>query len=761
MIGDDIEKEIREYPFLNYIKEDKSKYKHAKDCGYIDPDDLFLIGESGGFLLNIEYGDKFINTELFSPMANAYRENGNQYTKFRTDSIPHRQLRKREEHRRKYGFSQPCLRKANGEIRNVRITGSHYNFLNYTMMERLDEKSIKIGADGRMKAEKTYDFSTFIDAQFWTFHIMEFAINNGFHLIIDKTRRGGFSYIMAADTANDINLYSKKVCIHVADDKKYLTKTGGLTDFTINNLKFYEHKTPFVRGIISMDKENFKLGFKLPSGVESPSSWSSALFSVSSGNNPDCAIGKDALKVKVEEVSTMENFDEFMTVTEPAMRTGSYHTGTLMCWGTATSGNMQTFARNFYNPKSFGFMPFENVWDKDSRHEVCGYFKPYVWGLQGEFDGQKSMDKDGNSNIEIAMYVAHREREDKKKNSDSFAKYINYLGQYANYPCESFSSTTENIFTSEELLEWEEKLSTDNSYKFYTDGMLYEDHSNVTFKPNAIIAAQGGKYNKDYYDWIYGVPRKEHENPHGCIRKWFNPIITLYTDKNGQQIKGTPPGMYCISYDPVGINKKKEELTLKHSHNSIKVWEKACSYNNYKPKLAAAYYGRPDSLAEADKICLNLAKYYNCIGNVIVEVNRGETVSNFSSWHATKYLFKDNLEIWDNSIKGSVATSYGISMSDGNMKLDALRLLKEMLYSVIGKDSLGNDVKFYQTIYDYQSILELKMWNNKGNFDRVSEMLLRAIVWKNDDIKANKEMEHRKKVNIRKDHDNIFSRDWF
>ena len=28
-------------------------------------------------------------------------------------------------------------------------------------------------------------------------------------------------------------------------------------------------------------------------------------------------------------------------------------------------------------------------------------------------------------------------------------------------------------------------------------------------------------------------------------------------------------------------------------------------------------------------------------------------------------------------------------------------------------------------------------------------------------IKANKEMEHRKKVNIRKDQDNIFSRDWF
>ena len=74
---------------------------------------------------------------------------------------------------------------------------------------------------------------------------------NGFHLIIDKTRRGGFSYIMAADSANDLNLNARKVGIHVAADKKYLTATGGLTDFTINNLRFYETKTPFVRGILS------------------------------------------------------------------------------------------------------------------------------------------------------------------------------------------------------------------------------------------------------------------------------------------------------------------------------------------------------------------------------------------------------------------------------------------------------------------------------------------------------------------------------
>ena len=758
-IENNVEEVIRTYPFLNFLNEDKSHYKTATEAGYDDPDNLFLIGDSGGFLLNIQPGDKFVNTHLFTEMADFYRNN-KKYTFYKEDSIPHRQLRKREEYRRRHGLTAPCLLR-NGKIINVRITGSHYNFLNYTMMEQLDTATAKSGHKASV-GQKHYDFSKFIDAQFWTFHVMEFAIRNGFHLIIDKTRRGGFSYIMAADSANTINLQPRKIQIHVAADKKYLTSTGGLTDFTINNLRFYETKTPFVKGILSTDKENFRLGFKLPNGVVSPKSWNSALFSVSAMNNPDCAIGKDAVNVKVEELSTMENFDDFMNVTEPAMRTGSYVTGNLFCWGTATSGNMQVFEQNFYSPKSFGFMPFENVWDKDSRNEICGYFKSYAWGLQGQIGDRFAMDEDGNSDLEIGLRIAFNERTKKKNTAKTFADYINYLGQYALMPAESFSSATENLFSSEELLAWEERLRTDNAFKFYTDGMLVEKDNKVEFKSNARIEAEGGKHNVDYFDWIEGVPRKGHEHPHGCIRMWFNPMKIQYTDKSGALLNGTPPGLYSISYDPVGINKENKLITNKHSHNSIKVWMNPCQYNGFKTALVAAYYGRPEKLEEADKICLLLAKYYNCIGTTGVEINRGETVSNFTKWKALKYLMKDPVQIWDTSIKGNVVSTYGVNMGDGTKKLECLRLLKEMLYSVVGKDELGNDVYLFQTIYDYQSILELKKWNAVGNFDRVSEMIIRALQWRLCDIEAAKELAHRKKIDKNDDvNQHIMKRDWF
>ena len=753
---------IKEYPFLNYILEDKSHYKRARDVGYNDPNNLFMIGDSGGFLMDININDKFVDTHKLTEMADFHRAN-NKYTFFKEDSIPHRQLRKREEYRRKHGFDAPCLLR-NGKLENLHISGSMYNYLNYINMEQLDESSISY-SDKASVAKKHYDFPKFIDAQFWTFACMEFAILNGFHLLIDKTRRGGFSYIMAADSANEINLSPNKVCIHVAVDKKFLTAKGGLTDFTIANLRFYENETFFKRGILSLNNENFVLGYKLPNGVVSPKSWNSALFSVSAMNNPDCAIGKDAVKVKVEEVSTMDNFDEFMNVTEPAMRTGSYTTGNLCAWGTATSGNMQIFEQNFYSPQSFNFMPFENVWDKDMRNEVCGYFKAYCWGLQGRLGDKLAMDADGNSDIEVGIRIALRERRIKKEKAKTFADYINYLGQYALMPSESFSSATENLFSSEELMEWEEKLRVDNAYKFYVDGMLYEDNKGgVEFKTNARIEKEGGRHNVDFYDWIEGVPRRGNEHPHGCIRKWFNPMKIQYKDSKGQLTFGTPPGLYSISYDPVGVNKEKAAITNKHSHNSIKVWMNPSPYNNFKTALVCAYYGRPEKLEEADKICYLLARYYNCIGTTGVEVNRGETVSNFTKWKALKYLMKDPVEIWDTSLKAHVSASYGVNMGGGSgagstKVLEGLRMLKEMLYSEVGKDEHGKPKLFFHTIYDYQTILELKKWNSVGNFDRVSEMIIHALQWKQSDVQAAKELSARKK--ILETSDNFYNRDLF
>lgn len=746
------------YPFLEYIEEpDKEKkYKKASDCGWYDPHNNFLIGDSGGFLLNIRPG-KFVNTELFNEAARTYQATG-RYTQFKVDSIPHRQFRRRECDRRRNGFSAPCWQNPDGSIEDVWITGGHYNFLNYTRMERTDESSVIVTEHGAT-AKKIYSFPSFIDAQFWTWQIIEFCRRNGLHLIIDKTRRGGFSYIMAADSSNEVNLSKHKVVIHVAADNKYLIKQGGLSDFAVNNLKFFEEKTPFKRGIYSPTTDSFKLGYRMKNGVEADDSWSSSLLSVSANNNPDCAIGKDAVTIKVEELSTMQNFDEFMNVTEPTMTVGTRTTGTLMAWGTATAANMQIFEQNFYNPRAFGFMAFENVFDNDARNEVCGFFKSYAWGLEGEIDGVKGFDEDGNSNLRIGLQLAARERVEKKKTAKTFAEYLNYLGQRALFPAESFSSASENIFSSEALNKFEDKLRIDNSYKFYTDGELFEDGTKkIYFKSNARIRIENPDMKT--YDYIQGVPRRGNEDPHGCIRVWFAPEYEE-TYIGDRLIRSILPGTYVAVYDPVGIDKDKKEITDRHSHNSIFVIEMPRERNGFKPKLCAAYYGRTERLEEADEKFYRLCKWYNCIGTGLVEINRGETVSNFRKWKATKYLGYEPLYVWDSAVKEKVSTSYGYNIGSGPKKLDGLRLLKEFLYEVIGKNEFGEDIYVFERFLDYQTILELKKFNAEGNFDRISSLILLGIYWKSIDIKGKRELASRKKVTEENDKTDIFNRQWF
>lgn len=746
------------YPFLEYIEEpDKEKkYKKASDCGWYDPHNNFLIGDSGGFLLNIRPG-KFVNTELFNEAARTYQATG-KYTQFKVDSIPHRQFRRRECDRRRNGFSAPCWQNPDGSIEDVWITGGHYNFLNYTRMERTDESSVIVTEHGAT-AKKIYSFPSFIDAQFWTWQIIEFCRRNGLHLIIDKTRRGGFSYIMAADSSNEVNLSKHKVVIHVAADNKYLIKQGGLSDFAVNNLKFFEEKTPFKRGIYSPTTDSFKLGYRMKNGVEADDSWSSSLLSVSANNNPDCAIGKDAVTIKVEELSTMQNFDGFMNVTEPTMTVGTRTTGTLMAWGTATAANMQIFEQNFYNPRAFGFMAFENVFDNDARNEVCGFFKSYAWGLEGEIDGVKGFDEDGNSNLRIGLQLAARERIEKKKTAKTFAEYLNYLGQRALFPAESFSSASENIFSSEALNKFEDKLRVDNSYKFYTDGELFEDGTKkIYFKSNARIRIENPDMKT--YDYIQGVPRRGNEDPHGCIRVWFAPEYEE-TYINDRLVRSILPGTYVAVYDPVGIDKDKKEITDRHSHNSIFVIEMPRERNGFKPKLCAAYYGRTERLEEADEKFYRLCKWYNCIGTGLVEINRGETVSNFRKWKATKYLGYEPLYVWDSAVKEKVSTSYGYNIGSGLKKLDGLRLLKEFLYEVIGKNEFGEDIYVFERFLDYQTILELKKFNAEGNFDRISSLILLGIYWKSIDIKGKRELASRKKVTEDNDKTDIFNRQWF
>jgi hypothetical protein len=269
-------------------------------------------------------------------------------------------------------------------------------------------------------------------------------------------------------------------------------------------------------------------------------------------------------------------------------------------------------------------------------------------------------------------------------------------------------------------------------------------------------------FGREWFNYIENVPRQSGENPHGCLRIFFHPYTEEVIDSNGAVTHLPPEGMYSGYYDPVGVNKDKNDITNRHSHNCMQFWENPCITNGFTTKLVACFYGRPDTLEEADKMFYDLCVYYNCIGSGLVEVDRGETVSNFKTWKATKYLKRNPKFLWNDNEKDLGEGEYGIVIGSAKIKLDAIRLTVEMLYEKIGQSDGGEDIYILNKIFDLQTITELKKWNMLGNFDRVSTLLLRGIDWKAMDVKAERQLNNAPELdedgNVKED---FFSRKWY
>lgn len=747
-------------PFVEYVREDKSKYTTATEAGFVDPDGDFLIGESGGFLFNINF--VFVNTHLLRAAAIYYEEYG-KYVDAPYDSPPHRRFRVQEESRRKRGYTAKCKllhsdvdlynrlieegkeEDANKLIKPLHITGEHYNLINYGIMSKLDEKSITVSKSGQVTGVKSDGIPGFFGAQYWWYKAKEFAKKNGYHVIGGKARRAGFSYMEGIGSADAINKTRKATVIHAASDLTYLVDGRSLTRMALMQLEHYELNTPFRRGILSRKITDIYLGWKRRDNIDD--GYQSHLLSLTTGgNNPEVAVGKDGLEIKCEEMSTFDNFDEFMKVTEPTTRTGAVTTGLIVAWGTGGSeeGNWETFERNFYNPERFRFMPFENVWDKDARDRICGYFKPYVDSLQGfTKDGRAAMDKDGNTDYDIAMEVIKEERADAKQKAKTVHDYIIYCGQYANMPSESFSSTSDNIFTSETLTKHINNVRSNPDYRFHTDGMPSTVNGKVVFKSNFRLLDDGVKV----HPYIEDIIPKSGTDRFGCLRVWHMPFRTS---------DGDIPDIYSISYDPVG--KDKDDPTNKNSNNSMTVWMNPNPYFHNVTKLRVAnYYGRPPTMEIADSIARDVCYMYGGhTGMMLAEINRGETKSNFRKWSCVRLLAKAPVEVWDTKVKGKIADEYGIDLGNDIRKLQGLELLYEMLYAKVGTKDGGEDKVFLETIPDLSFLLELQKWHSDGNFDRVSDAIVEAFANKKAVLVAAKKIKRKTKVT-----NHVMKRAWF
>lgn len=748
-------------PFIDYLCENKSKYPKASEgISYItnkslyDPDNDFLIGNSGGILMNIDF--IVINIERLSKAADTFDEYGT-YCDYDPSTPAYESFWQRETSRRKKGVfikaklyykDIPKFFDANTTdeereslLQPLRITGAHYTYLNYGRIERTpnDKERARLKREGAEHVETVMGFPRYWDGDYWNFKIDEFIANNKFHLTKAKARRKGFSYKRGSQAANTINLFPNVTVTLAADQLAYLTDKGATTFMAKKCLDHFEEHTFWRRGYISEVIDDILLGYRVSTKGLKNFGWMSNLYSVACGKNESAAVGKKAIEIDFEEAGKFPNLQKALDVTLSNTESGAISVGTIRVYGTGgTKGaNWAAFSKAFYNPKMNKMLCMENVWDINKRHEVCGFFFPQVWDCEPYVER-------GNSIIFTAYAWDKQDKENHFHNNDS-ETHIIYKAQRANTPAEAFINTTENMFASPELNLHVSDLINDNATRFFQDGWIIVNDLGNSNKAEFIPKAECIKrdiFGKGrFHEFVNQVPHGSRDDTHGCVRMYYRPFLM-----NGE----VPKDLYFVSVDAYKVDKAQKDVTDKHSLYSAQVWMRSNTITPYPNQklLVCEYIGRLDTMEQNDIVTMGMCLMYNA--ECCPEAGTGETVSNFIKYKLRRYLMLDPTNANTRKLTNPNNNDYGIVIGDGDKKYNGLRMLKEFIYEPLSYTADGKPIRRLKSISSVRLLLECQRFTAEGNFDHISAAIVAMYVFLADSLNTKRLVEGNTENNDRR-----------
>lgn len=748
-------------PFIDYLCEDKSKYPKASEgISYItnkslyDPDNDFLIGNSGGILMNIDF--IVINIERLSKAADTFDEYGT-YCDYDPSTPAYESFWQRETSRRKKGVfikaklyykDIPKFFDANTTdeereslLQPLRITGAHYTYLNYGRIERTpnDKERARLKREGAEHVETVMGFPRYWDGDYWNFKIDEFIANNKFHLTKAKARRKGFSYKRGSQAANTINLFPNVTVTLAADQLAYLTDKGATTFMAKKCLDHFEEHTFWKRGYISEAIDDILMGYRVSTKGLKNFGWMSNLYSVACGKNESAAVGKKAIEIDFEEAGKFPNLQKALDVTLSNTESGAISVGTIRVYGTGgTKGaNWAAFSKAFYNPKMNKMLCMENVWDINKRHEVCGFFFPQVWDCEPYVER-------GNSIIFTAYAWDKQDKENHFHNNDS-ETHIIYKAQRANTPAEAFINTTENMFASPELNLHVSDLINDNATRFFQDGWIVVNDLGNSNKAEFIPKAECIKrdiFGKGrFHEFVNQVPHGSRDDTHGCVRMYYRPFLV-----NSE----VPKDLYFTVVDAYKVDKAQKDVTDKHSLYSAQVWMRSNTITPYPNQklLVCEYIGRLDTMEQNDIVTMGMCLIYNA--ECCPEAGTGETVSNFIKYKLRRYLMLDPTNANTRKLTNPNNNDYGIVIGDGDKKYNGLRMLKEFIYEPLSYTADGKPIRRLKSISSVRLLLECQRFTAEGNFDHISAAIVAMYVFLADSLNTKRLVEGNTENNDRR-----------
>lgn len=603
------------------------------------------------------------------------------------------------------------------------IPGYFYFYLNFSPIYKVKFDTTQANIIGQnIKGEREFDFPDFWDSDYIYYNYVNEAELSGKHAAVLKARGRGYSFKGGSMLNRNYFLIPGSKNYVYAESEQFLVKDGILNK-AWDIMGFIDENTAWSKRRQYKDTDFHKRASyqKRTANKVIEAGYKSEIIGVIVDDSKKVR-GKRGKLILWEEAGEFKDLLKCWQVARPSMEQGKVTFGTMIAFGTGGSNEdaAEGLEELFFNPEGYNIHHVPNTWEEGMEENRTALFVPAYMNMAGYID------EHGNSNIEGAKEELIASRELTKKKTRSQSALANKIAEDPFTPSEAFLRPNLNIFPTAELAAWEKVITNSRTKGFELTGELYYDElGKVRFKHNTDLQP------------IYEYPVKKDTDKTGCIVIYSTP----FKDKDGN----VPQNLYYICHDPYG--QTGEGGSLGAAYVLLRPNDK----KHPDDCIVASYIGRPNSMDEYNKNLFMLAEYYNA--KIGFENDRGDVISYAKrfkklQWLQEEFRLPDNKELQSNRNRG-----YGMHMTDRRKSVGEV-YLRDWLLSERSIDENGNKLLNLHQIYDVGLIRELIKYNPKGNFDRISAMLVGMFF--------DKELTHKKikQAQIEKDPNSFFERNY-
>jgi hypothetical protein len=662
----------------------------------------------GRIIVDIAHPHILEDMDYFRQEALFFEKN-NCYTFLKPNGNPNSQFMKwfNEEKRRCWeGYVRP----SDGEW----VTGFMYWYMNYCPIMLTKKAKGKKNSGNRVEGfpetwEGIYLRFHYIEQARWGGMYNDFeGGNNGAEL---ASRGKSKSFCMASILDHNFVIgenaeaKSNVVSIVTAYQKTYLDSNDGLFNKAVPMADFQAVNTQFPRRrlISSWNNLTWRMGYKdADLGIDKGTQ--NTMLGISSKDDESKLRGKRAAFVGVEEFGSFPRLLSIYNTMLPCVEDGDIKFGMLYLQGTAgdKDSDFAGAAEIMYHPRGYNMYALPNVYDKRNSGK-----KEFVFFFPGYLNRKGCYDENGMSDVVKALVHILMKRYTVKYDSSNQNTLLKTVSEVPITPQEAIIKAGVNMFPTGDLTERLQQIdANDSEYDNVNVGTLVIRGNKIIFQPTNDVP-------------IRNFPHKNNkEAGKGAIEFFEMPVVNKMTNEVWEN-------RYIASSDPYDDDQSN---TMSLGSTFI--------FDLFTEQIVAEYTGRPQLAEEYYEITRRMCLFYNARLNY--ENDKKGLFTYFVSKHS-QYLIVDELEFLKarNMIKpghyGNKAVGTKASASVNALGRTLLRtwlLTPHTEVTIVDNKETEVSVLNLYKLRSRALIQELMLYNDFGNFDRISSMgmlmLLRA-----------------------------------